>query len=157
MRGIFHFSDNSAITSQQCRFFATRTAWQLIQLLRCREAIGLRLLVHDLRRRTTRVLHGRFRTRLIVTGRAAVAGVFATGLAVTWSTAAWAVALGRRSASGGAIAAAWAALTTLRLTAAAAAALSAVKVSDVCVKASSFALAVLCAALAAVAALFAVV
>ncbi len=50
-RGIFHCSVKSAIAGQQGWFFATWAAWQLIELLRCREAVSFRLLVHDLRRR----------------------------------------------------------------------------------------------------------
>src|SRR5689334_8355338 len=99
-QGIFYNGANSAVAGQQCWFFAARTAWQLIQLLRGREAIAFRLLVNDLRCRAARVLHGRFRTRLVVTGRTAVAGLFATGLAVTWSAVARATALGRWGAGG---------------------------------------------------------
>src|SRR3546814_932167 len=70
---------NSAIAGQQCRLLAPWTAWQLVQLFRRRETIDLRFLVHDLRLVATRGLHGGFLTRLVVTGRAARAGVFAAG------------------------------------------------------------------------------
>jgi len=106
----------SAVASQQRWFLTTRTAWQLVQLLRCREAIRFRLLVDDLRRRATaRVLYRRLgRARLIVTGRAAVvaARVFATGLAVTRCAITRAAALGRRGTGGAAAAVARGVLAT---------------------------------------------
>src|SRR5450830_1523067 len=77
----------SAVAGQQRWFFTTRTAWQLIQLLGCREAVGFRLLVDDLWcRAAARVLHRWLgQLWLVVTGWAAVVAtrVFATRLAIT--------------------------------------------------------------------------
>ena len=97
---------NSAVAGQQRWFFATRTAGHLIQLLWSRETIDLRLLVDNLRSgAATRVLHGWLGgTWLVVTGRAAITRVFATGLAITRSAVTRAVALGWRGAGGAAAA-----------------------------------------------------
>src|SRR5450830_580103 len=89
----------SAVAGQQRWFFTTRTAWQLIQLLGCREAVGFRLLVDDLRcRAAARVLHRWLgQLWLVVTGWAAVVAtrVFATRLAITRCAVTRAAALGR--------------------------------------------------------------
>ena len=84
----------------------------MIELLRCREPVGLGLLVNDLRCRTAaRVLYRWLLAWLIITGRATVAGLLATGLAVTGCATAWAAALGWRGASGCAAASTWCVLT----------------------------------------------
>ncbi len=118
MRGVF-YAWNLAVAGQQRWLLTTRAAWQLIQLLRCREAIAFRLLVDDLRRRAAaRVLHGRFRGAwLLITCRAAVARLFATGLAITRCAVTRTIALGRWGAGGGAVAAARTVLATLWLAA----------------------------------------
>src|SRR5450830_1263339 len=89
----------SAVAGQQRWFFTTRTAWQLIQLLGCREAVGFRLLVDDLWcRAAARVLHRWLgQLWLVVTGWAAVVAtrVFATRLAITRCAVTRATALGR--------------------------------------------------------------
>src|SRR5450830_1553708 len=113
--GVFHCTINSAIASQQRRLFTARTPWQLIQLLRRRETITLRLLMNDLRPRPTRILHRWLFPRLIITRRTTVTRLFATGLPITGSAITRTATLGRRSPGSRTVTATRTILTTLRL------------------------------------------
>lgn len=105
MEGVL-FAVTQRLRVSKCWLLTARTVRELIELLRCREAVAFRLFVHDLRLILARAFNGWLLA--IITGRT----VLATGLTVTRSAVARTTALGRRRAGAGACAGAGTVLAT---------------------------------------------